>query len=48
MYLHICRDAGHNERSIYKIVNDLPNGKSSGFDGVNSESLKDADPLVCL
>ena len=30
------------------IVNDLPNGKSSGFDGPNSESLKHADPLVCL
>ena len=26
------------------VVSDLPNGKSSGFDGPNSESLKHADP----
>ena len=30
------------------IVNDLLSGKSSGFDGLHSESLKHADPLLCL
>ena len=30
------------------IVNDLPSGKSSGFVGLNSESLKHTDPFVCL
>ena len=35
-------------KEIFVIVNDLPNGKSSGFDGLNSECLKHADPLVCL
>ena len=35
-------------KEVSKIVSDLPNGKSSGFDGLNSESLKHADPLVCL
>ena len=35
-------------KEVSMIVNDLPSGKSSGFDGLNSESLKHADPLVCL
>ena len=35
-------------KEVFMIVNDLPNGKSSGFDGFNSESLKHTDPLVCL
>ena len=35
-------------KEVFMIVNDLPNGESSGFDGLNSESLKHADPLVCL
>ena len=34
-------------KEVSMIVNDLPSGKSSGFDGLNSESLKHADPLVC-
>ena len=35
-------------KEVLKIVNDLPNGNSSGFDGQNSERLKHADPLLCL
>ena len=35
-------------KEVSKMVSDLPNGKSSGYDGLNSESLKHADPLVCL
>ena len=35
-------------KEVSRIVSDLPNGKSSGFDGLSSESLKHADPLVCL
>ena len=35
-------------KEVSMIVNYLRNGKSSGFDGLNSESLKHADPLVCL
>ena len=35
-------------KEVSKIVSDLPIGKSSRFDGLNSESLKHADPLVCL
>ena len=33
-------------KDVSMIVNDLPTGKSSGFDGLNSERLKHADPLV--
>ena len=33
-------------KEVLMIVNDLPNGKSSGFDGLNSASLKHADSLV--
>ena len=32
-------------KEILKIVYDLPNGKSSGYDGFKSESSKHADPL---
>ena len=35
-------------KEVFMMVNDLPSGKSSGFDGLNSESLKHADPLVCF
>ena len=35
-------------KEISMIVNDLPSGKSSGFDGLKSESLKHADDLACL
>ena len=35
-------------KEISMIVNDLPSGKSSGFDGLKSESLKHADALACL
>ena len=35
-------------KDVIMIVNDLPSEKSSGFDGLNSESLKHADPSVCL
>ena len=35
-------------KEVIMIVNDLPSGKSSGFDGLNSESLKHTDPSVCL
>ena len=35
-------------KEVSIIVNDLPSGKSSGFDGLNSESLKHADSLVFL
>ena len=33
-------------KEVFMIVNDLPNGKSTGFDGFNTENLKHADPLV--
>ena len=35
-------------KEVFMIISDLPSGKSSGFDGLNSESLKQTDPLVCL
>ena len=35
-------------KEISMIVNELPSGKSCGFDDLNSESLKHADLLVCL
>ena len=35
-------------KEVSRIVSDLLNGKSSGFDGLNSENLKNANPLVCL
>ena len=33
---------------FFEPITNHGNGKSSGFDGLNSESLKHADPLVCL
>ena len=33
---------------VLEVVKDLPNRKSSGLDGLNGESLKYADPLLCL
>ena len=35
-------------KEVSMVVNDLPSGKSSGFDGLNSESLKHADPFSDL
>ena len=33
---------------VFEIVKSLPNRKSSGFDGLNGETLKHAEPLLCL
>ena len=33
---------------IFEVVKSLPNRKSSGLDGLNGESWKHADPLLCL
>ena len=33
---------------VSQIVKDSPNGKSSGLDGLNGESMKHAHPLLCL
>ena len=33
---------------VYEVVKSLPSRKSSGLDGLNGKSLKDADPLLCL
>ena len=33
---------------VLEVVKDLPNRKSSGLDALNGESLKYADPLLCL
>ena len=33
---------------VLEVVIELPNLKSSGLDGLNGESLKYADPLLCL
>ena len=33
---------------VLEVVKDLPNRKSSGLDFLNGESLKYADPLLCL
>ena len=30
------------------IVKDFPDGRSSGLDGLNGESMKHAHPLLCL
>ena len=47
---NICSHAGmHVTMSeVLEVVKDLPNRKSSGLDGLNGESLKYADPLLCL
>ena len=46
----MCSHAGMyvTMSEVLEVVNDLPNRKSSGMDGVNGESLKYADPLLCL
>ena len=33
---------------VLEVATELPNRKSSGLDGLNGESLKYADPLLCL
>ena len=33
---------------VLEVVKDLPNRKSFGLDGLNGESLKYADPILCL
>ena len=33
---------------VNEVVKSLPSRKSSGLDGLNGESLKHADPLLCL
>ena len=47
---NICSHAGMyvTMNEVLEVVKDLPNRKSSGLDGLNGESLKYADPLLCL
>ena len=47
---NICSHAGMyvTMSEVLEVVKDLPNRKSSGLDGLNGESLKYADPLLCL
>ena len=47
---NICSHAGMyvTTSEVLEVVKDLPNRKSSGLDGLNGESLKYADPLLCL
>ena len=47
---NICSHAGMyvTMREVLEVVKDLPNRKASGLDGLNGESLKYADPLLCL
>ena len=47
---NICSHAGMyvTMSEVLDVVKDLPNRKSSGLDGLNGESLKYADPLLCL
>ena len=33
---------------VSQIIKDLPNGKFSGLDDLNGESMKHAHPLLCL
>ena len=33
---------------VSEVVKEWPNRKSSGLDGLNGDSLKYADPLLCL
>ena len=33
---------------VNEVVKSLPSQKSSALDGLNGESLKHADPLLCL
>ena len=47
---NICSHAGMyvTMSEVLEVVKDLPNRKSSGLEGLNGESLKYADPLLCL
>ena len=47
---NICSHAGMyvTMSEVLEVVKDLPNRKSSGLDGLNGESLKYADHLLCL
>ena len=47
---NICLHVGmHVTMSeVFEVVKSLPNRKSSGLDGLNGESLKHADLLLCL
>ena len=46
----VCSHVGINVTlsKVLQIVKDLPNGISSGLDGLNGESMKHAHPLLCL
>ena len=37
-----------NQVLVVVVVKKKPNGKSSGLDGLNGESLKYAEPLLCI
>ena len=47
---NICSHVGMHVtmNEVNKVVESLPSRKSSGLDGLNGESLKHADPLLCL
>ena len=44
----VCAHVGKNVTmsEVSQIVKDLPNGKSSGLDGLNGESMKHAQLLI--
>ena len=46
----MCSHAGMyvTMNEVLEVVKDLPNRKSSGVDCLNGESLKYADPLLCI
>ena len=46
----ICSHVGMHVtmNEVNEVVKSLPSRKSSGLDGLNGESLKHADPLLCL
>ena len=47
---NICSHVGMHVtmNKVNEVVKSLPSRKSSGLDGLNGESLKHADPLLCL
>ena len=47
---NICSHPGMyvTMNEVLEVVKDLPNRKSFGLDGLNGESFKYADPLLCL
>ena len=49
-FVTVCSHVGMNVTmsEVSQIVKDLSNGKSSGLDGLNGESMKHAHPLLCL